>query len=93
MLSKNYKVVGLDRRSSRDNSWRLNYLGVIDKIVIEYADLLELSSLQRIFEKYDFDEVYNLAAQSFVGTSFDTPISTSDVNALGVLKILEISKK
>ena len=90
LLSKNYKVVGLDRRSSRDNSWRLNYLGIQNKIVIEYADLLELSSLERVFKKYDFDEVYNLAAQSFVGTSFDTPISTTDVNALGVLKILEI---
>ena len=90
LLSKNYKVVGLDRRSSRDNSWRLNYLGIINKIVIEYADLLELSSIQRVFEKYHFDEVYNLAAQSFVGTSFNTPISTSKINALGVLKILEL---
>jgi GDPmannose 4,6-dehydratase len=90
LLSKNYKVVGLDRRSSRDSSWRLNYLGIINEIVIEYADLLETGSLQRIFDKYDIDEVYNLAAQSFVGTSFNTPITTCDVNSLGVLRMLEI---
>ena len=92
LLSKKYQVVGLDRRSSRNNDWRLKFLGIENKIIREYCELSEFSSLQRIFEKYKYnvDEVYNLAAQSFVGSSFDTPISTSDVNAFGPLRILEI---
>jgi GDPmannose 4,6-dehydratase len=90
LLEKKYKIIGLDRRSSRNDSWRLNYLGINDKIIFEYSDLTEISSMQRIFCKYNINEVYNLAAQSFVASSFNTPISTCDVNALGVLRILEI---
>ena len=92
LLSKKYRVVGLDRRSSRNNDWRLKFLGIENEIIREYCELSEFSSLQRIFEKYKYnvDEIYNLAAQSFVGSSFDTPISTSDVNAFGPLRILEI---
>jgi GDPmannose 4,6-dehydratase len=90
LLEKKYKIIGLDRRSSRSDSWRLNYLGINNKIILEYSDLIEISSMQRIFYKYNIDEVYNLAAQSFVASSFNTPISTCDVNALGVLRILEI---
>ena len=90
LLEKKYKIIGLDKRSSRSDSWRLNYLGINNKIILEYSDLTEISSMQRIFYKYNIDEVYNLAAQSFVASSFNTPISTCDVNALGVLRILEI---
>lgn len=90
LLKKNYKIIGLDRRSSRDDRWRLNYLEIENQIIFEYSDLVEISSIQRIFNKYKIDEVYNLAAQSFVGSSFDVPISTCDVNALGVLRILEV---
>ena len=90
LLKKKYKIIGLDRRSSRDDRWRLNYLGIENQIIFEYSDLVEISSIQRIFNKYKIDEVYNLAAQSFVGSSFDVPISTCDVNALGVLRILEV---
>jgi len=90
LLKKNYKIIGLDRRSSRDDAWRLNYLGIKNQIKFEYSDLLEISSIQRVFNKYKIDEVYNLAAQSFVGSSFDVPISTCDINALGVLRILEV---
>ena len=90
LLKKKYKIIGLDRRSSRDDRWRLNYLGIENQIIFEYSDLVEISSVQRIFNKYKIDEVYNLAAQSFVGSSFDVPISTCDVNALGVLRILEV---
>lgn len=90
LLEKKYKIIGLDRRSSRSDSWRLNYLGINNKIILEYSDLIEISSMQRIFYKYNIDEVYNLAAQSFVASSFNTPITTCDVNALGVLRILEI---
>jgi GDPmannose 4,6-dehydratase len=90
LLKKNYKIIGLDRRSSRDDRWRLNYLEIENRIIFEYSDLVEISSIQRIFNKYKIDEVYNLAAQSFVGSSFDVPLSTCDVNALGVLRILEV---
>ena len=90
LLEKKYKIIGLDRRSSRSDSWRLNYLGINNKIILEYSDLIEISSMQRIFYKYNIDEVYNLAAQSFVASSFNTPVTTCDVNALGVLRILEI---
>jgi len=90
LLKKNYKVIGLDRRSARDDRWRLNYLGIEKKIVFEYLDLVEITSIERIFDKYNINEVYNLAAQSFVASSFDVPISTCDVNGLGALRILEV---
>lgn len=90
LLKKKYKIIGLDRRSSRDDRWRLNYLDVEKSITYEYLDLLEISSIERIFDKYKIDEVYNLAAQSFVASSFDVPISTCDVNGLGALRILEV---
>ena len=90
LLKKKYKIIGLDRRSSRDDRWRLNYLEVEKSITYEYLDLLEISSIERIFDKYKIDEVYNLAAQSFVASSFDVPISTCDVNGLGALRILEV---
>ena len=92
LLKKNYKVIGLDRRSSRDDRWRLEYLDIRNKVTIEYADLTEINSIYRIFKKYKINEVYNLGAQSFVASSFLTPIATCDVNALGTLRILEIIK-
>ena len=90
LLKKKYKIIGLDRRSSRDERWRLNYLGIEQKIIFEYIDLSDISSVERVFNKYKINELYNLAAQSFVGTSFDVPISTCDVNALGALRVLEM---
>ena len=90
LLKKRYKIIGLDRRSSRDERWRLNYLGIEEKIIFEYIDLSDISSIERVFNKYKINELYNLAAQSFVGTSFDVPISTCDVNALGTLRVLEM---
>jgi len=92
LLKKNYKVIGLDRRSSRDDRWRLEYLDIRNKVTIEYADLTEINSIYRIFKKYKINEVYNLGAQSFVASSFLTPITTCDVNAFGTLRILEIIK-
>ena len=90
LLKKKYKIIGLDRRSSRDERWRLNYLGIEQKIIFEYIDLSDISSIERVFNKYKINELYNLAAQSFVGTSFDVQISTCDVNALGTLRVLEM---
>ena len=90
LLTKNYKVIGIERRSARSNNWRLEYLDILDKITIEDLDITEVNNLIRVFKKYKIDEVYNLAAQSFVKSSFDNPIQTSIVNALSPLSFLEI---
>ena len=90
LLKKNYIVIGTDRRSSRSNNWRLEELNILDKIILEDLDITETSNLERIFKKFAINEVYNLAAQSFVKSSFENPIQTSIVNAISPLSILEI---
>ena len=91
LLEKGYKVVGaMPRRSSSGvNNWRLDWLGITDEIIQEDADLLDLSSFIRILKKYKPDEVYNLAAQSFVQTSWDQPLLTGQVTGLGAANLLE----
>ena len=90
LLKKNYRVIGSDRRSARSNNWRLEELNILDKIVLEDLDIRETSNIERIFKKYAINEVYNLAAQSFVKSSFENPIQTSMVNAISPLCFLEI---
>jgi len=90
LLNKNYRVVIADRRSSRSDNWRHKFLSIEDKVIYEDFDLLDNESISRIFKKYVFNEVYNLAAQSFVQSSFSAPLYTSDVTAMGCLRILEI---
>ena len=90
LLKKKYKVIGVERRSARSNNWRLERLEIANKVAIEDVDIKEINNLIRLFNKYKIDEVYNLAAQSFVQSSFQNPIETSQVNAIGVLNILEI---
>jgi GDPmannose 4,6-dehydratase len=92
LLSKNYRVIGADRRRVDSHYWRLCDLGIVDKIEFVYLDLLEESSIVNLIRKEKPDEFYNLAAQSFVKASFDMPQLTSDVNAMGVLRILEAIK-
>ena len=89
LLKKNYKIIGTDRRSARMNNWRLERLGIEKQIIFEEMELGETFEIERVFEKYNFDEVYNLAAQSFVGSSFGSPLNTSNITGLGVLRILE----
>jgi len=89
LINKGYFVIGGDRRSSRNTFWRLKYLKIIDKIKIIDFELNEITNIIRIFKENRIDEFYNLAAQSFVHSSFKNPITTSDSNALGVLRILE----
>ena len=89
LIKKNYKVIGTDRRSARSNNWRLIRLGVEDKIIYEEMEIGEVHEIDRIFKKYKINEVYNLAAQSFVGTSFNSPLNTSNITAMGALRILE----
>ena len=93
LLKKNYKIIGTDRRSARNTNWRLRYLGIEKKILMEEMELSEINEISRLFEKYKIDEVYNFAAQSFVSTSFKSPLTTSDVTALGPLRILEVIRK
>jgi GDPmannose 4,6-dehydratase len=89
LIKKGYRIIGTDRRSARSNLWRLSKLGIQDKIKIEELEIGETYEIERFFKKYKFDEVYNLAAQSFVGTSFNSPLTTANITGLGVLRILE----
>ena len=88
LLSKGYNVVGMVRRSSTITYERISQIQ--DRITICQGDLHDQSSLMDIFEEYQPDEVYNLAAQSFVPTSFSQPVLTGEVTALGVTRILEV---
>ena len=84
---KGYEVFGAYRRSAQPNTWRLDYLGAEAEFVP--FDLLEYENVKRTIDKIKPDEIYNLAAMSFVADSFDLPLYTVDVNGLGVLRILE----
>ncbi len=92
LLEKGYEVYGGVRRGSDRTYWRLKRTGVFDKIKLLDFDLTEYSNLFETIKKIQPDEIYNLAAQSFVGTSFTQPIVTSDINYNGVLRILDILK-
>lgn len=87
LLEKKYEVFGMIRRSSTDCLERLNHLK--DRITLKQADLLDQLSLISLIEEVKPDEVYNLAAQSFVPTSWHQPVLTGEFNALGVTKVLE----
>ena len=87
LLKKGYIVYGVERRCSTKN--RVNTGHIQDKIRWLNADLSDQNSLLRAIRIADPDEVYNLAAQSFVGESWNTPEQTSDINALGALRMLE----
>ena len=89
LLEKGYKVYGADRRSGDSGNWRLKELGIDQDVEIVYMDLLELTNIRHVIQKIMPDEVYNLAAQSFVGVSFEQPILTADIDAIGVLRLLE----
>ncbi len=91
LLEKGYEVYGMDRRKSRENYYRVQHL--LDKIKIVQGDLLDQSSLDEIIRAIKPDEVYNLAAQSFVPASWQQPVLTGEINALGVLKLLESIRK
>jgi GDPmannose 4,6-dehydratase len=93
LLKKNYKVAGTYRRLSTPNFWRLHYLDIFDKVELIPADITDSRSISESLRKSDPDEVYNLAAQSFVGVSFDQPIYTGNITAFGVIRILEEIKK
>ncbi len=87
LLKKNYTVFGMVRRSSSENFERIEHLR--GKITLIQGDLLDFSSILEILKKTDPLEVYNLAAQSFVPTSWNQPILTGEFTALGVTRLLE----
>ena len=87
LIEKGYDVYGLERRSSSRH--RENLQNIEDKIKFISGDLTDQNSLLRALEASEPDEVYNLAAQSFVKASFDMPEQTSDVTGMGVLRMLE----
>jgi len=87
LLKKDYKVFGMERRSSSRN--RINTLHLEDKITFLHGDLTDQNSLFRCIKESDPDEVYNLGSQSFVGESWNTPEQTSNVSGLGVMRMLE----
>ncbi len=92
LLDKGYEVYGADRRSADASFGRLKYLGIEDRVKIIYMDLLEYTNVIDVIKKLQPDEIYNLAAQSFVKASFEQPFVTSTVNALGVLTVLDAIK-
>lgn len=89
LLQKGYSVHGATRRTSSSNNWRLEELGIKDEIIFHDFDLFEQHNITRVVEKVAPDEIYNLGAQSFVGTSFEQPIYTTEIDALGVTRLLE----
>ena len=87
LLEKGYDVIGVVRRTSHDSYERVEHL--IDRITVVAADLLDQHSLTTVVGDYKPDEVYNLAAQSFVPTSWSQPVLTGEFTALGVTRLME----
>ena len=90
LLSKGYKVYGAQRRNTGKKHWRLDELNITDHINFVDIDLSEPYNIEKVIDKVQPDEIYNLAAQSFVGLSFEQPQVTTISNSLGVLNILEV---
>ncbi len=91
LLEKGYTVYGTYRRTSSVNFWRMEELGIVNhpNLHLVEHDLTDLSSSIRLLQSTGVTEVYNLAAQSFVGVSFDQPITTAEITGLGALNLLE----
>lgn len=89
LLKKRYEVYGTFRRASTPNFWRLSYLGIDKKINFIPADLIDTPSIIDAIKVSEPDEIYHLAAQSYVGSSFDQPISSGEFTGLGVTRMLE----
>lgn len=87
LLEKGYEVYGLMRRKSKVDYGNIEHL--VDKVHLIYADMTDVISLIAAMRESQADEVYNLAAQSFVATSWDTPVGTAEIDALGVTNMLE----
>ena len=93
LLKKGYEVVGTYRRTSHKSFERLEAFDLLDKVELINADLLDQISINKSIKNNMPDEIYNLAAQSFVGISFEQPLLTSEVTGLGALRIFEAVKE
>ena len=93
LLNKGYHVIGGDRRAASNTFWRLKKLNILNDIEIINFDICEQSNVFDTIKKFKPTEVYNLAAQSFVGSSFDLPVVTSDSTAIGTTRLLEAIRK
>lgn len=89
LLEKGYEVYGITRRASVSNTQRIDHLIANDSVKLYNGDLTDAASLYPIIDEIRPDEIYNLAAQSDVATSFDVPVYTADVDGLGVVRILD----
>ena len=91
LLDKGYKVFGAYRRTSSQNFWRIDYLGIRNhpNLMLVEHDLIDAASTIRMVSEINPDEIYNLAAQSFVHVSFDQPLATSMITGIGVTHMLE----
>ncbi|HET9033814.1 MAG TPA: GDP-mannose 4,6-dehydratase [Dokdonella sp.] len=91
LLHKGYRVVGAYRRTSSTNFWRIEELGILGHPQLELVefDLTDMGAAIRLLQKYQVSEIYNLAAQSFVGVSFDQPVTTTQISGVGALHLLE----
>ena len=93
LLSKEYTVYGITRRTSVDNTLRINHLSNENNFNLVQGDVTDTSSIYRLLNEVQPDEVYNLAAQSHVGTSFEQPLLTWNVTGQGCLNILEVIRQ
>ena len=91
LLDKGYEVVGMMRRSSAPNLWRIQH--IVDRITLKPADLLDQLSLLRLIDEVRPHELYNLAAMSFVPASWDQPMLTGEFNAQGVTRVLDAIRR
>jgi GDPmannose 4,6-dehydratase len=91
LLQKGYRVIGMIRRSASSDvvGGRLAWLGILDKVELVDGNLVDLSSMIRLLQTYEPDEVYNLGAQSFVAASWNQPLLTGQVTGLGAVNLLE----
>lgn len=89
LLEKGYQVFGAQRRGASSSTWRLEELGIGDQIELIPLEMLEYSNILRTIERARPDEIYNLAAQSFVALAFEQPLYTAEVDAMGVARLLE----
>ncbi len=92
LLEKNYQVIGGDKSISNKRLWRLKELNIMSETKIISFDLLQENKINKIIKSGKYDEIYNLAAQSYVNKSFNIPVETANINSLGVIRLLEAIK-
>ena len=89
LLEKGYRVIGAFRRASTVSTFRLDALGITPEVELVPFDLTDHGNMRRVIDAAAPDEVYNLAAQSFVGVSFEQPVTTGEITGVGVVRLLE----